>query len=210
MRHQGLGRRPFGLAAAVLLMLVPRGHLGLYHPGRAFWLLTTALLIAGCARLPVAPEAADFQVEGKVGIVAEGRSFSARFNWRQTGANYDIRLWGLLGQGRTHLRGDANHLEIDGTDGEPVLAGHPSTVMRQRLGWSLPLAVLPWWMSGRPAPEGLVEDAETDGEGRLTAFRQLGWQVRYSRFKAGEERPTPNRIDAERPGYRIRVSILNR
>ena len=83
-------------------------------------------------------------------------------------------------------------------------------VMRQRLGWSLPLAVLPWWMSGRPAPDGGVTDSEYDAEGRLTAFRQLGWQVGYNSFDAREAASRPLRITAERPGYRIRVSISSR
>ena len=177
---------------------------------RNFWLLALALLMGGCARLPVEPEAADFRIEGKVGVVEGARAFSARFSWRQTGTYYDIRLWGPLGQAATRLRGDSNHVEVVGKNGTPILAGDPQSVMRQRLGWSLPLPVLRWWMSGRPVPEGIVEGAETDEQGRLTGFRQLGWQVRYDRFEASGEPPMPTRISAERPGYRIRLTILTR
>ncbi len=178
--------------------------------GRWLWFLTSLLLSAGCAQLPVEPETADFRVAGKVGVVEGERSFAARFVWRQTADRYDILFWGPLGQGSTRLRGDSDHVEVTGRDGEPALSGHPRAVMRQRLGWSLPLAVLPWWMSGRPAPDGTVEAAERDTEGRLTAFRQLGWQVGYDRFDAQGDAPRPGRITAERPGYRIRVTILSR
>ena len=173
-------------------------------------LLTALMLIAGCAGVPVTPDGADFRVAGKVGVVEGDRAFSARFHWAQTGARYDIALWGPLGQGSTRLRGDSQRVEIIGKGGQPVLAGHPETVMRQRLGWSLPLAVLPWWMSGQPAAGSDVEAPERDGAGRLIAFQQLGWQVRYDRFDGSTESALPSGITAARPGYRIRLTILSR
>ena len=177
--------------------------------------LSPLLLWAGCAQLPVETGPADFLIEGKVGVVegeleGEKRSYSARFTWRQTADRYDILLWGPLGQGGTRLRGNAGHVEISGRDGDPTLAGDPHLVMRQRLGWSLPLGVLPWWLSGSPAPEGLVTAAEHDAEGRLTAFSQLGWRVGYDRFDASGALSRPLRITAERSGYRVRVAIISR
>ena len=177
---------------------------------RNLWLATTLVLIAGCAAVPVVPEAADFRVAGRIGVVEGARAFSARFNWAQTGARYDIALWGPLGQGSTRLRGDSEQVEIVGKGGRPVLTGHPETVMRRRLGWSLPLAVLPWWMSGQPAPGSDVEEPERDGAGRLSAFQQLGWQVRYDRFDGSTGSALPSGISAARPGYRIRLTILSR
>ena len=173
-------------------------------------MLAVLALSTGCAQLPVETGPADFRFEGKVGVVEGERSHAARFIWRQTGERYDVVLWGPLGQGGTRLRGDPHLIEITGRNAEPALSGDPRQVMRQRLGWSLPLAVLPWWMSGRPAPDASVDAAEHDDEGRLTAFRQLGWQVSYDRFDTGEDPPAPVRITAERPGYRIRVTILSR
>ena len=173
-------------------------------------MLAVLALSTGCAQLPVETGPADFRFEGKVGVVEGERSHAARFIWRQTGERYDVVLWGPLGQGGTRLRGDSHLIEITGRNAEPALSGDPRQVMRQRLGWSLPLAVLPWWMSGRPAPDGSVDAVEHDDEGRLTAFRQLGWQVSYDRFDTGEDPPAPVRITAERPGYRIRVTILSR
>lgn len=189
------------------------------HPGRPIEsrtgrlnlrLLAMLVLFTGCAQLPVETGPADFRFEGKVGVVEGERSHAARFVWRQTGDRYDIVLWGPLGQGSTRLRGDPHMIEITGRHAEPALSGDPGRVMHQRLGWSLPLAVLPWWMSGRPAPDGPVDAAEHDDEGRLAAFRQLGWQVGYDRYDASGDPPAPSRITAERPGYRIRVTILSR
>ena len=182
-------------------------------------LFSCALVVwaTGCAQLPVETEPVDFRVEGKVSVVegdAAGkngkRNFTARFIWRQTADRYDIVLWGPFGQGGARLRGDSRRIEITGGGAGPTLSGEPRTVMRQRLGWSLPLEVLPWWISGRPAPGGPVEASEFDDEGLLRAFRQLGWQVRYDRFDARGEPPRPARITVARPGYRVRVTISSR
>ncbi len=177
---------------------------------RRFGLLIPILVWAGCAQLPVESESADFRMEGKVGVVEGKRSYSARFIWRQSAERYDIYLWGPLGQGGTRLRGNPERIEISGRKGEPALVGDPRRVMRERLGWSLPLAVLPWWMTGRPAPDVPVADSEYDAEGRLVEFLQLDWQVAYDRFDAQGAASQPRRITAERPGYRIRVTVSNR
>ena len=172
------------------------------------WLLTLLALCAGCARLPVVPETVDFSIEGKIGLVEDKQRHAGRFSWRQTGDQYDVLLWGPFGQGGTRLRGHAEHVEITGGGGVPPLSGHPRTVMRQRLGWDLPLAMLPWWLLGQPMPSGGVTSAETDSEGRLIAFRQFGWQVRYEQFRVEEDPRQPSRIVAQRPGYRINLVIL--
>jgi len=166
--------------------------------------------LAGCTQLPVETGPVDFRVEGKVGVVEGGRSYSARFVWRQMGERYDVVIWGPFGQGATRFRGDPDRVEVTDRNDRPGLSGEPRRVMRQRLGWSLPLEVLPWWLSGEPAPDGLVEAPERDAQGRLSAFRQLGWQVNYDRFDGPGSQAQPRRITAERPGYRIRLNISSR
>ncbi len=168
------------------------------------------VLGTGCARLPVPPQQADFRLEGKIGVVAGKRRQAGRFIWRQTADRYDIVLWGPLGQGSTRLRGDSGHVEITTGAGASVLSGPPDTVLRQQLGWSLPLAMLPWWLLGQPIPEAAVMHSETDVAGRLIAFRQFGWRIRYAEFDVESQPPQPRRITAERPGYRISLAMLRR
>jgi len=171
--------------------------------------LLCVLLVGGCARLPVEPTTADFRIEGKVGVVQQERAFSARFRWLQTGNRFDVAVWGPLGQGRVRLRGDPNRVEIIGQDGKGARLGHPEALMREQLGWSLPLGALRWWIVGRPAPEWPVQSAEVDAVGNLIAFQQFGWQLRFARFEQRGDSAMPMRIDAQRPRTKIRI-ILNR
>ena len=167
-------------------------------------------MLAACAQLPVVPQTGDFRVEGKVAIVEGQRRHTARFIWQQTADQYDVLLWGPLGQGNTRLRGHAEHVEITAGGQSTALSGHPDTVMRQQLGWSLPLAMLRWWLTGQPMPAEGVAAIVTDAEGRLVAFRQFGWRIRYENFDIEGQPPQPLRISAERPGYRIDLVVLRR
>ncbi len=65
------------------------------------------------------------------------------------------------------------------------------------------------WMNGRPSRRAPAEDLATDAEGRPLAFEQLGWRISYEGVGASS-RGLPNRISAEKPGSRVRVSISER
>jgi len=194
-------------------------------PRLANFLLLKAFLLAalaGCTVLPRhAPEDGGFALRGNMGIVQDQESFSARFYWRQNGSRFLIDLWGPLGQGRIALEGNDRRLEL--RQGDTLISeGAPDLVMRQHLGWSLPLSVLPQWVQGRPADGVDVRDAKYDEAGRLTAFSQLDWRVELERYQqVGSEdadyagaadgpRPgafLPHRVTATRDAYRVRLAV---
>ena len=170
----------------------------------AFWLL------AGCVSIPPPSPGTDFSTKGKIGVVDGGDSWSARFVWRQSGERFEIDLWGPLGQGQTRLRGTPERLEINDAQGGVRTSGSPEALMLAELGWSLPLSLLLDWLRGQPSPEAPVADAIHDPSGRLTDFRQLGWQVRFDRAGQASDDAPPRRITAKKPGYRVRVVISDR
>lgn len=177
----------------------------------------------GCATLPApGPEPGAFVLRGTLGIVQPEDSFSARFLWQQQAARFDIDLWGPFGQGRLGLEGDARQLGIRDAGGALISRGPHEQVMTRHLGWSLPLAVLPEWVQGRPDARWPVASEVYDEAGRLTEFLQLGWHVTLERFRpvAGSSPPgaslpadapataqLPHRVTASRDAYRVRLAI---
>lgn len=170
------------------------------------------MLVAGCAtwRTPE-PAEGGFVSRGKLGVVAGQESFSARYLWQQDGAAFVIDLWGPFGQGRVQLAGDGALLELRQGDGTVVDRGPPTLVMERHLGWSLPLSVLPQWVRGNPAPGRRVSHREFDGDGRLAAFRQLGWTVELERYRpVAESASTPAPLAAGAPGQSATVALPHR
>lgn len=193
----------------------------LYRP-KLLWLFAFFLVLAGCAGLPRSgPAEGGFHLRGTLGVVDGEQSFSARFLWQQDRDAFLIDLWGPLGQGRVQLAGDRRRLELREGDGTLISRGPPQQVMARHLGWSLPLDVLPQWVRGRPAQGLPVQDERRDENGRLTGFRQLGWQVTLERYRAvpqgvagsgaggeaGAGVSLPHRVTASRDGYRVRLAI---
>jgi outer membrane lipoprotein LolB len=186
-----------------------------FPPGRhKHWIFNALLLLicTGCASVAIPPAGPDgFVLRGKLAVVEEGRSVSARFLWRQTGDSFAIDLWGPLGQGQMRLEGDARELVLRDAGGNVLTRGAHEEVMRAQLGWSLPLAVLPDWVRGRPHPGLPSTNRATDAEGHVASFSQLDWTVVLGRWRPTENssagRDMPHRISAQRGIYRVRLAI---
>jgi len=174
--------------------------------------LLATLISTGCASLRVPPpEAGGFVLRGKLAVVEGDQSVSARFLWRQSGERFSIDLWGPLGQGQLRLEGDQHELVLFDGAGGVLTRGSHEAVMAAQLGWTLPLAVLPAWVQGRPHPTLPTADSRTDGDGRLEGFSQLDWAISLGRYRAIEkasgDRSMPHLVSATRGVYRVRLAI---
>ena len=174
--------------------------------------------VSGPVRESKPPVLAHFVARGKLsirpGTAAEAvgaRGFSAQYRWQQAAAQYDIELWGLLGQGRTKLRGDAQHIDFIDGSGQRTAGGVPEQLMQTQLGWSLPLAVVPYWLQGELAPGATnwaSSSATRSARGDLVAARQLGWQLKFDRYRQVGKRRLPGRVRGH--NAELRVTILVR
>ena len=184
------------------------------HRWHKRWFFNVLLLAlsAGCATVTAPPVGPDgFVLRGKLAVVEGERSVSARFLWRQTGDTFAIDLWGPFGQGQMHLDGDRRELVLRDAAGNVLTRGSHEAVMQAQLGWSLPLAVLPDWVRGRPHAGLPSANRATDAEGRLTSFTQLDWTVALGRWRPSEKssagREMPHQVSARRGVHRVRLAI---
>lgn len=169
------------------------------------WLFATAVLclaglLGGCAtetRVPAeapvvgAPAPADphawqaqqvyagaaipFEVIGKVGMPRG----SANLRWRQQGERFDLRFWGPFGAGAATIEGDPSWVRFVREDVRRE--GDPVVILRDELGWRVPVAALAWWVRGLPAPDAPVAALGFDGS-RLAGLRQAGWTIAIERY----------------------------
>lgn len=167
------------------------------------------LLCAGCVSRPPLPEVPEvFVLRGKVAITEAGEHFTANLLWHQRGEGFEMDLWGPLGQGRVHIVREAGEVRLTNDQGT-LLAGEPDQVMREALGWSLPLDVLPAWVQGAPLPDVPAEGEVRDAAGQLVSFSQLGWSVALDRYEtvAPGTSALPTRITAVRGDARVRLVV---
>jgi len=119
-----------------------------------------------------------WQINGKVGIRAPKDSGSGTLFWLQRQDYYDIRLSGPLGRGAARLTGRPGAVSLEVANQGRYDAQDPETLLKDQLGWKLPVSHLVWWVRGLPAPD-TKSSLTLDADSRLSNLEQDGWQIEY-------------------------------
>ncbi|MCB1770341.1 MAG: outer membrane lipoprotein LolB [Candidatus Competibacteraceae bacterium] len=185
-------------------------------------LLAPTVLLSGCATAPSsAPQAsawtarqtrltqlANWQVDGRIGVISGQQGWHATFQWAQREPNYRIDLIGPLGQGRVVIASDGQEVRVQTQTGQTWAAPDPDDLLEQTLGVRLPVNGLRYWVRGLPAP-GPTPMLQMDAEGRLTRLEQNGWVIEYLIYAptsiAGLD--LPERVIAQRGDLNIKLVI---
>jgi outer membrane lipoprotein LolB len=186
-------------------------------------LLVLALLLPACATSPPsAPETvnawatrqtrltqlANWQVDGRIGVISGQQGWHATFQWAQRAPNYRIDLIGPLGQGRVVITSDGQEVRVQTQTGQTWAAPDPDDLLEQTLGVRLPINGLRYWVRGLPAP-GPTSTLQTDTEGRLTRLEQNGWVIEYLFYAPTSvaDLELPERVIAQRGDLNIKLVI---
>ena len=154
-------------------------------------------VLTGCASKPSSPpieRTPEFVAGGKISLRSPDDSRTASFRWTQYSGQYELEVWGPLGQGRSQLLGNREQMIV--RQGQEVLAeGTPEEIMGAYLGWVIPVELLSEWIQG----EGIEPGAPTR--------EAAGWQVEFSRFVAHADGQRPGRFDARKGLQRVIVLV---
>lgn len=181
-------------------------------------LLTT---LAGCAVSPPAPEAdpalweqhrsaasriTQWQLDGRIALRRSDEGWHADLHWQQRDEKFEVRLSGPLGQGGAHLQGDETGVALTLSDRSTYHAADPEELMRQRLGWAVPVQGLRYWVRGLPVP-GIAETHRLDERGRLRELAQDGWHVRFARYDESAAVALPARLELTRGDLHVKLVV---
>ncbi|MGB6242837.1 MAG: outer membrane lipoprotein LolB [Castellaniella sp.] len=105
------------------------------------------------------------------------------FSWRDDGRVLLLDLSNPLGSVLARIRVDAGVSLLERADGSQESASSPDALLAQVWGHPMPVSGLRYWIRGLTEPGQAVSDAQYDAQGRLTAVRQNGWDVRLSAYE---------------------------
>ncbi|MEX2524988.1 MAG: lipoprotein insertase outer membrane protein LolB [Gammaproteobacteria bacterium] len=195
-----------------------------HFPSRCYIPLVLLCLLSACATRPPVPEGeqnrawqrhsdriaglTQWELKGRIALRVEEEGWTASLHWRQEEAAYVIRILAPMGQGRYELRGNASTVQLRMPDNRVLYAQDAQTLLRDNLGWQLPVEGLVWWVRGLPAPDNTPDTLKLDKRGRLQELQQDGWRVLYDHyglFSGGIA--LPEKLTIERPGLRLRLLI---
>ena len=134
----------------------------------------------------------DWGLQGRFGLQWADGQAQGRLQWRQTGADFELRLSGPFGLNPVHVKGNLQTGRAILDDGEESIQGEIEEVMRERLGFVLPLAELVNLVRGIPVSD--TSEVVLDGKARATRILQGGWEINYRDYSCCEEPTLPGRV----------------
>jgi len=178
----------------------------------ALRVVVLAWLVAACATPPTHPVQPPAELpgtwlaQGRLAVTADEEAWHGTFAWHQAPAQVLIEMAGPLGQGSVRLREDHTGALLE-VGADQVFHGRDTeALLREQLGWSLPVRGLRYWITGRPDPDRPAI-VRRDEAGRVISLEQDGWDVACTRYLDVGAGVLPHRLVLEREALRIRLVI---
>ncbi len=169
---------------------------------RYLWVL---LIVTGCTSVPYVPDntpdalavASSWQLKGKLGVRAVGRSANLSFSWQESPESYVILLNGAMGVDVAEIRCEGDVVTLSLPDGRRYSNKAIELLLAEQLGYQLPVSQLRYWARGVPAPG--TESSFLDG-----GFVQEGWNITVQQYGV----LGPRKLLIEKDDIRLKLAAL--
>lgn len=178
------------------------------------------LLLAGCHALPKSQEgqASSWQVHqqtlsaihswdiaGKFAFHKDKTTLGS-FDWEQKGEQFSLHFVGPLSVGSARMQGDNKRVSFRQQDKEALLGDSPETLLKEHMGWEMPLSPMRYWVKGQLAPG---KDAKIlwDKQQHLRSIKQLGWEVILTDYVEQKGKVLPTRLTMKRGDVWVKLVI---
>ena len=190
---------------------------------RSYWLPILLIALHACSNVAVKEPVFDKQAAyqdraGKLAAVTQwgfvGRislddgeqGGSGRLQWSVEQQNSVLDFHGALGRGAWHLEIGPEGALLREANGIEQTAAGVNSLIQERMGWSIPVDALQWWVRGLSAP-GISDIEELDPAGLLIHLEQFDWSVDFNRYDSDAGIALPVRLDARRGNYRVKLAV---
>lgn len=146
----------------------------------------------------------DWSASGKVGARQGETSTSFNLIWTQSTSDFDIRLFGPLGQGAVKITGDDTQATLVEGNNETT-ASDLESLIAENHSIQLPLNALQYWIRGVPEPYQPAKLA-LGTQGLISELNQFGWMVRYADYDTTEP-PMPRKFSLTRGDLSVKIII---
>jgi outer membrane lipoprotein LolB len=150
-----------------------------------------------------------WEFSGRMAVRLEEEAWSASLLWTQVGDEFEIRIIAPLAQGTALITGNGDKVSLKTSDNQEFTDSDVMQIMKQNLGWSIPVNDLTYWIRGITRSGSTNNGQVIDNDGRLVSIQQDNWLVTYQRYDLSTEYALPSRIELTGSGARIRV-VINR
>jgi outer membrane lipoprotein LolB len=188
----------------------------------ALLFLGVALLLGGCSTAP--PPVSDsametaraklrsvqaFTFRGRLAFRYEETNYPTTFVWEYGKQSERIELKAPLGQGWLTLTRTPHDARLKTSTGIERHEARLEPLLRDMIGFEVPVQSLRFWMVGMPSPDAPYE-AESNESGLYSELLQQGWRVVFRNYEMHDELWLPRRVTATRENLEVRSIISER
>jgi len=150
----------------------------------------------------------DWYLKGRIAIQTADNSGTASLYWRQQGDAFNLRVVAPFGQGTVELSGSENgSVTLVDSENRTYTAANPESLMQERLGWSVPVTSLKYWVRGLPARQGEITAATPDNQGRIRSLEQMGWHIAVNEYTRALDRDLPRKLEVSHEQFEARLVV---
>lgn len=177
--------------------------------------LDNSLNIQELQRVASLQQLQDWQFKGRISIrietdgVSEGGSGS--LTWVQSQQSVALDFHAALGRGAWQLRTSPGRAELTLADGNQYWSENVQALLRQQLGWNVPVGSLSCWLRGLviapECPENTAVVHLRDSEGRPLQIKESEWLVLIHSWLQVNNLSLPKKIEFSAPGRKFKLVI---
>jgi outer membrane lipoprotein LolB len=145
-----------------------------------------------------------WRMEGRIGVQTAEDAWQANLFWDHEPTQDRLRLSGPLSQGMISIVLQKDLIYVNEGDGVTQLSRDPDALLRERLGFAVPLSSLRYWILGVPDSERVYTPVY-GSDGALSGFQQAGWAVRMDRFMNVENHVVPQKMQVQGSGVKLKI-----
>ncbi|HYE34843.1 lipoprotein insertase outer membrane protein LolB [Methylocaldum sp.] len=173
--------------------------------------------LAGCAVFekepgrPVFPPKAEenydlkaWRLEGRIGVQTTHDAWHANLFWEHDADQDRLRVSGPFSQGMVSIILQKDLIYVNGGGGIAEFSRDPDAMLKDRLGFAVPLSSLRYWVMGLPDPnQSHTPVYEESGSSR--GFQQSGWTLRFERYVNVGDRIMPQKMAIQGPEVKLKL-----
>jgi len=153
----------------------------------------------------------NWSVKGRIGVKTLDNGFTSNLYWQHQPDKQTFKIYGSLGQTYAELQQNLNTTKLMLSDDKTYESTDADTLIREVLGYSLPIEQLQYWILGLPYPDG-ENDLTFDELGFLKSIHFQQWQIsykKYQQFDAFGDLYLPSKITITDQQVTLRLSLRN-
>jgi outer membrane lipoprotein LolB len=130
------------------------------------------------------------------------------FDWQEQGDTVTLQLLNPFGQTLAIVTSSPAVATLELPNRQPLTADNVSTLMRNALGFSLPVEGLRYWLQPSPAPTSQAKTiVDPQAETRLKEIDQDGWTIQYLAYADAPEVGV-KRVDLTRSDPPLAIKLV--